>query len=132
MHVATRPKCVTRQVPEFEGDERYEGIEMLDVVTFLLSRSRPSAGRGRRSRRRRGLIRAMPTAKHCEPEQAYSHAGRSAKHGRTRLYGFVLGEQTDEFLRQQSINAAVVGFLVHLVLCVLYGWGALTCPAWNR
>ena len=40
-----------------------------------------------------------------------------------RRYGFVLGERTDEFLRQQSINADVVGFLVHLVLCVSYGLG---------
>ena len=45
-----------------------------------------------------------------------------------RLYGFVLGERTDEFLRQQSINAAVVGFLVHLVLCVLYGLGRIDLP----
>ena len=45
-----------------------------------------------------------------------------------RLYGFVLGERTDEFLRQQSINVAVVGFLVHLVLCVLYGLGRIDLP----
>lgn len=45
-----------------------------------------------------------------------------------RLYRFVLGEKTDEFLRQQSINAAVVGFLVHLVLCVLYGTGRIDLP----
>ncbi|MEC8625440.1 MAG: hypothetical protein VXY39_00810, partial [Candidatus Thermoplasmatota archaeon] len=45
-----------------------------------------------------------------------------------RLYGFVLGERTDEFLRQQSINAAVVGFLLHLVLCVLHGLGRIDLP----
>ena len=45
-----------------------------------------------------------------------------------RLYRFVLGEKTDEFLRQQSINAAVVGFLVHLVLCVLHGFGRIDLP----
>jgi len=45
-----------------------------------------------------------------------------------RLYRFALGKKTDEFLRQQSINAAVVGFLVHLVLCVLYGLGRIDLP----
>ncbi|MCH1410748.1 MAG: hypothetical protein L7U48_01550, partial [Candidatus Poseidoniaceae archaeon] len=45
-----------------------------------------------------------------------------------RLYRFALGKKTDEFLRQQSINAAVVGFLVHLVLCVLYGFGRIDLP----
>jgi len=45
-----------------------------------------------------------------------------------RLYRFALGDKTDEFLRQQSINAAVVGFLVHLVLCVLYGLGRIDLP----
>ena len=45
-----------------------------------------------------------------------------------RLYSFVLGERTDEFLRQQSINAAVVGFLVHLILCVSYGLGRIDLP----
>lgn len=45
-----------------------------------------------------------------------------------RLYRFVLGERADEFLRQQSINAAVLGFLVHLVLCVLHGMGRIDLP----
>ncbi|MBD40608.1 MAG: hypothetical protein CMB11_09660 [Euryarchaeota archaeon] len=45
-----------------------------------------------------------------------------------RLHRIVLGERTDEFLRQQSINFAVVGFLVHLVLCVLHGLGRIDSP----
>ena len=45
-----------------------------------------------------------------------------------RLHRIVLGERTDEFLRQQSINFAVVGFLVHLALCVLHGLGRIDLP----
>lgn len=46
----------------------------------------------------------------------------------TRLYRFVLGTRADEYLRQQSINAAVVGFLIHLVLCTLHGMGRIDLP----
>lgn len=45
-----------------------------------------------------------------------------------RLHRIFLGERTDEFLRQQSINFAVVGFLVHLLLCVLHGLGRIDLP----
>ena len=45
-----------------------------------------------------------------------------------RLHRIVLGERTDEFLRQQSINLAVIGFLFHLLLCVLHGLGRIDLP----
>ena len=33
---------------------------------------------------------------------------------------FILGDKTDAFLRRLAINLAIIGFLVHLLACVLY------------
>ena len=37
----------------------------------------------------------------------------------------VLGDKTDAFLRRLAINLAIIGFLVHLLACVLYEFGYL-------
>ena len=40
--------------------------------------------------------------------------------GRTSVYERMLGSSTDAFLRRMAINFAIVGFLLHLLCCVLY------------
>ena len=42
---------------------------------------------------------------------------------RGRLEDILLGARTDRFLRLQSINLAVAGFLLHLLFCVLHAMG---------
>ena len=37
----------------------------------------------------------------------------------------ILGDKTDAFLRRLAINLAIIGFLVHLLACVLYKFGYL-------
>ena len=37
-----------------------------------------------------------------------------------RIHEFFLGQNTDEFLRRVAINFAILGFLLHLLFCVLY------------
>ena len=37
-----------------------------------------------------------------------------------RIHEFVLGQNTDAFLRRVAINFAILGFLLHLLFCVLY------------
>ena len=38
----------------------------------------------------------------------------------TTVYERMLGSSTDAFLRRMAINFAIVGFLLHLLCCVLY------------
>lgn len=44
---------------------------------------------------------------------------------RGRLEDILLGARTDRFLRLQSINLAVAGFLLHLLFCVLHAMGRI-------
>ena len=37
----------------------------------------------------------------------------------------ILGVKTDVFLRKLAINLAIIGFLVHLLACLLYKFGYL-------
>ena len=37
-----------------------------------------------------------------------------------RIHEFFLGQNTDAFLRRTAINFAILGFLLHLLFCVLY------------
>jgi len=37
-----------------------------------------------------------------------------------RIHEFFLGQNTDSFLRRVAINFAILGFLLHLLFCVLY------------
>ena len=37
-----------------------------------------------------------------------------------RIHEFFLGQNTDAFLRRVAINFAILGFLLHLLFCVLY------------
>ena len=37
----------------------------------------------------------------------------------------ILGDKTDAFLRRLAINLAIIGFVVHLLACVLYKFNYL-------
>ena len=41
------------------------------------------------------------------------------------FHKFVLGQSTDKFLRETAINLAIVGFVIHLLFCVLYDFNLL-------
>ena len=47
------------------------------------------------------------------------------------LYDRVLGDATDERLRGWAINAAIAGFLLHVVACTLYRFSSLDVPEMN-
>ena len=42
-----------------------------------------------------------------------------------KFHKFVLGQSTDKFLRETAINLAIVGFVIHLLCCVLYDFNLL-------
>ena len=44
------------------------------------------------------------------------------------LYDRVLGDATDERLRGWAINAAIAGFLLHVVACTLHRFSSLMSP----
>ena len=48
-----------------------------------------------------------------------------------RLYERILGDATDERLRGWAINAAIVGFLLHVVACTLHRFSSFDVPDMN-
>ena len=42
-----------------------------------------------------------------------------------KFHKFALGQSTDKFLRETAINLAIVGFVIHLLCCVLYDFNLL-------
>ena len=45
-----------------------------------------------------------------------------------KIHDLILGQSTDAYLRKIAINAAIFGFLFHLMLCVMYDFNFIDSP----